>query len=284
MRSSSSSSSSSLSSLAELEPPGYVSGLGLNLKPAVPLPPAIDNGVAFPSMEKSAEPSVPTGLWPVNSNDNLKSCIKETPKPVANQSDEASQQASPTIDESPTTRKRRSVSFAVEEPIIHHLQTSTNAGGGNSETSLAVSDESNLTQTSPSVPTTEQSTIPFPSYESRVTRSRSLSSILPDRLIGTDTAGSLYTYIRSNALSTFSSRTSLSSEDWDSHSEAHSSVRSDPSWLYILLETALGLSLAIGWLAVGRVVGTIEPSPRQSRITTNNDDDESNSPRNAIES
>lgn len=283
MRSSSSSSSSSLSSLAELDSPGHVSGLGLSLKPAVPLPPAIDKGVAFPSMEKSAEPNVPTGLWPAPSNDSLRSCIKEIQRPVSNHNDEASQQASPTTDESPITRKRRSVSFAVEEPIIHHLRTSTNGGGSDSGSSSAVAEGVNTSLPSQAVLGTEQNTIPFPSYENRVTRSRSLSSIFPERIIGMETAGSLYTYIRSNALSTFSSRTSLSSEDWDSQSDDYRTPHHDIGALRMLLETLLGLSLAVGWLAIGRVVGTIEAPPRQRRIQDNHDNEDSDTTPSTIE-
>lgn len=270
MRSSSSSSSSSLSSLAGLDPPAYAggSGLGLNLKPAVPLPPAVDNGVAFPSME-SVEPSIPTGLSPAHSTDSLRSCIKEGRSHNYSQSNGSPLQSCPILEEeSPTTRKRRSVSFATEEPIVHHIRNSTNGGGSDSESSTAIAEE-------PSSSTrVEQESTASPSSQRSMTRPRSLSGILPDRIIGMDTAGSLYSYIRTNALSTFSSRTSLSSEASDSQADDHSQTYTNPSWLRLFVETALGLSLAIGWMAVGRVVGTTSPSSRQQRLRNESHENE----------
>lgn len=278
MRSSSSSSSSSLSSLAEMDPPGYVSGLGLNLKPPVPLPPAVDNGVAFPSMEKT-EPSIPIGLSPAHSTDSLRSCIKET-RPTNSHSNGAPSPTSPILEESPTTRKRRSVSFAVEEAVVYHLRNSTNGGGSDSESGSGTVDVP-----TPATEDDKVSSIPFPSLEDTVTvtRPRRMSGIFPDRFIGMDTAGSLYTYIRSNALSTFSSRTSLSSDSWGTYSEDGNRANGDASWMRMLIETTVGLSLALGWLAVGRVVGTIEPGPSRQRIQNEHDSDNDPNPSNRIE-
>jgi hypothetical protein len=271
MRSSSSSSSSSLSSLAGLDLPAYAGGLGLNLKPAVPLPPAVDNGVAFPSME-SVEPSIPIGLSPAHSTDSLRSCIKEGRSYNYSQSNGPPLQSCPILEEeSPTTRKRRSVSFATEEPIVHHLHSSTNGGGSDSESSGAVADEPS---SSSSTRLEQESIVQIPSPGRTVSRPRRMSGILPDRFIGMDTAGSLYSYIRTNALSTFSSRTSLSSEASDSQSDDHRQAYTDPSWLRLFVETILGLSLAMGWLAVGRVVGTTPPRSRQQRLRNDSDETE----------
>lgn len=279
MRSSSSSSSSSLSSLAGTDTPSYIQGLGLNLKAAVPLPPAVDNGVGFPSMEKGS--SIPTDLSPAHSNESLKSCIKEAARSANGGSHSETAESAQIPEESPTTRKRRSVSFAVEDPVVHRLRSSSSPSLTNSETNTNLGDYI-ASANEDSQEAEEQSPIPFPSFSAPVTRPRSLSSILPERFIGMDMAGSIYTYIRSNTLSSFSSRTSLSSDDWDARSEDDTRIHRDAGWIRTFVETALGLTLAVGWLAVGRVVGTDEPRRARTPIELERTEDD-DTHRNRIE-
>ncbi|KAK9896103.1 hypothetical protein P389DRAFT_171050 [Cystobasidium minutum MCA 4210] len=269
MRSSSSSSSSSLSSLGGTDPPRYVQGLGLSVKAAVPLPPAIDNGVAFSSMEKSI--SIPTDLSPAHSNESFKSCIKEAPR-NANRNGTSPHDTSPTNGESPNTRKRRSVSFAVEDPVIHHLRSSSGPPPSSDQSDTAIGDY--IASAHERTREEEQNSVVFPSFERSAPRPRRFSGILPDRLMGMDMAGSIYTYIRSNTLSTFSSHTSWSSEDWEEHSEDERQTKRNVGLLRMLVETTLGLSLAIGWLAVARIIGTATPRRPSPRIQNEHNDED----------
>lgn len=130
-------------------------------------------------------------------------------------------------------------------------------------------------------PSTQQSPITHGAIGE--TRARSWTSIVPDRILGVQTGGRLYTYIRNRALSTFSSQTSLSSKRWDSHQGDNRKVHNDSGWLRVLAETIFGLSLAVVWLTVGRLIGTIEQPSRQPRIQEVNDRVQSEGSSNTIE-
>jgi hypothetical protein len=242
MNRSSSSSSSSLSSLAGTGSPRYKGGLGLSLRSPSPLPPALASDVAFSSQDTAT--SVPTVYTPTEATESVRSCFKEANKPIPREDEDGS---------SLTARKRRSVSFALEEPIMYDLLSNLGTQAEESEESRKESSASTSREGSAS--------IPFPTYDSSSNKeagSRSTSNRTQQLSQSADAPG-VFSYIRSGAMSTFSSHTSLSSEDWRLSSAQSSPVKSPPGYLRMASETAVGLSLAIGWLAIGRIVGEIPP-------------------------